>query len=80
MRELLTTARNDSIAPLSLIQYFPDNPLLGEPSPKDQSIVNVDDDDDQHLFKAGSLVKGFLFCLVSRLEWEIECNGNFFHC
>ena len=46
MRELLTTARNDSIAPLSLIQYFPDNPLLGEPSPKDQSIVNVDDDDD----------------------------------
>ena len=48
MRELLTTARNDSIAPLSLIQYFPDNPLLGEPSPKDQSIVNVDDDVDQH--------------------------------
>ena len=47
MRELLTTARNDSIAPLSLIQYFPDNPLLGEPSPKDQSIVNVDDDVDQ---------------------------------
>ena len=47
MRELLTTARNDSIAPLSLIQYFPDNPLLGEPSPKDQSIVNVDDDDDE---------------------------------
>ena len=47
MRELLTTARNDSIAPLSLIQYFPDNPLLGEPSPKDQSIVNVDDVVDQ---------------------------------
>ena len=47
MRELLTTARNDSIAPLSLIQYFPDNPLLGEPSPKDQSIVNVDDHDEQ---------------------------------
>ena len=47
MRELLTTARNDSIAPLSLIQYFPDNPLLGEPSPKDQSIVNVDDDQQQ---------------------------------
>ena len=47
MRELLTTARNDSIAPLSLIQCFPDNPLLGEPSPKDQSIVNVDDDDEQ---------------------------------
>ena len=43
-------------------------------------IDNVDDEDDQHLFKAGSLVKGFLFCLVSRLEWEIECNGNFFHC
>ena len=41
-------------------------------------IDNADDEDDQHLFKAGSLVKGFLFCLVSRLEWEIDCNGNFF--
>ena len=53
MRELLTTARNDSIAPLSLIQYFPDNPLLGEPSPKDQSIVNVDDVDDQQVQMIG---------------------------
>ena len=53
MRELLTTARNDSIAPLSLIQYFPDNPLLGEPSPKDQSIVNVDDDDHQQVQMIG---------------------------
>ena len=41
-------------------------------------IDNADDEDDQHLFKAGSLVKGFLFCLVSRLEWEIDCDGNFF--